>query len=116
MKGKIILLVLVFMIGLIAFVSAQEDGTIVCYQDSDCGGSIYGTFCEGSQLCTSQKVYTCQNAGTTSSECSLKEGKTCASCQYGCENSACLTSAVVCGDGVCNAGETETSCQQDCGV
>ena len=60
------------------------------------------TFCDGNQ------VASCNAKGTGATVQKICEGK--ASCKQG----VCVDVVVVCGDGLCDASETEVSCAADC--
>jgi len=64
---------------------------IVCSANSDCGVPATTTSCDATgNRCTSTTSYTCNNAGTTSSQCVVGVSSGCTPCAYGCLNGACI--------------------------
>jgi len=63
---------------------------INCYKDSDCGESFAKKYCSGSQACTYEAIYFCQNPETIDAFCNVKKTPaSCIPCSYGCSEGAC---------------------------
>ena len=67
--------------------------TIACYTDSDCPWE-FSEYCHGNIACDNIDIYTCQNPGTSRSDCVLSNNfLNCDEiCTFGCLNGECLPS------------------------
>lgn len=89
-----------------------------CNENSNCGTDSTTRFCNGTYACMSSASYTCNNPGTSNSSCFGTGVSGCTPCTNGCSNGACIqgSNTTRCGDGVCQSGETCSSCPADCGA
>lgn len=79
-----------------------ENLTIVCYNNSNCGGMvpIGDSFCSGNQSCTNYENNTCVYPGATSSYCTNSTDVLCMDCTSGCNYNTgeCITGELTCED------------------
>jgi cysteine-rich repeat protein/parallel beta-helix repeat protein len=70
---------------------ANWNKTVTCYKDLDCGiPIIYPTVCSGNNVVHNISSYTCNNAGTLASSCTLKTTQeTIEQCSGYCADSSC---------------------------
>jgi len=70
----------------------QNNQTIRCYNNLDCGTDVNQTYCSNdSRACTYTSFHICQNPGTINSVCMGGDGAGCGPvCPNGCLNGACI--------------------------
>jgi len=96
----------------------NNNGVISCNNNSNC--PIYvpgvGGYCENNNYCTSSRVSTCINPGTTSSYCNATTITHCIACSDGqtCSNGQCVNSVAGC-DSYLNSLQTEMNNINYCG-
>ncbi len=65
---------------------------VTCSNNADCGtdGFIGGFFCSSNNVAINYQIFTCNNAGTTQSSCSVRtEDRVINTCTNGCSNGQC---------------------------
>ncbi|MFH1004518.1 MAG: hypothetical protein V1781_03345, partial [Bacteroidota bacterium] len=92
---KKLVIILFLLIVMTSFIYAQENQTIICHTNEDCGQSSISKYCENSQACISEVTPTCYKyPETTEGFCEEKKGGGCNPCAYGCENGECISQPV----------------------
>src|SRR4030042_2279701 len=96
-KGLVILFVFVI---LSSFIYAQENQTITCSTNEDCGQSSVSKYCDNLQACTFDLTPTCHKyPNTTEGFCLDNKMGGCTPCQYTCQNGECIAPAsTICTD------------------
>ncbi|MBW2981330.1 hypothetical protein KY343_00490 [Candidatus Woesearchaeota archaeon] len=79
--------------------------SIECYTDSECGTDEWletSYYCNGNDVISSYRNYTCSNPGTAGSFCNFTDAEqTKENCAYKCENGVCINCIKVCNFGNC---------------
>jgi hypothetical protein len=82
-----------------------------CYEDSDCGFTTRNYYCDGYFLVTETTNWFCGDPGTNDSYCYSEITSSSITCEFGCENGACLPEFL--GDPINQTGDPEPSPQDD---